>query len=1747
MGTQNFEYEQVDELFERQKDHKDLIILDKWIEFEVKKNEHIAKYFSYLLKIREDNGPWETCVKVVKLCKVYNVPKELREVKALMVSQDELLSSIWHDNMSFITVYCNMPDGDKDDVKGFYYCYGTEVTFSVPEESREYGYAKDVPLRAKIQKVLAKTVEQAEAAMGGLLRLLRGNFRQAQFSPLTMKEAEAIRKTIEDAPNLQVIRGIPKTHISPASGVTTALTGVTSTPDGVEQNEEFIRALLHDKYANVIMASPIPQQQLLQWSDNIARELSKYKSQYSGMKSFNAGISIPMVFAGNLSASTGSTVGVTETTGETAGVTEGLSDSYSHSVGSSIGESHNLGYSMGNSHGFANSLSESTTESISIGQSDSTSVSDSVGQSHSVSNGLTEGITETDSVGRSHTVGSSESYSEGQSLTEGQSHSVGKSVTRGETVGTTDGVTKGISHTRSQNITDGISNGQSLTRGHTVGNTIGNSLSHSVGQTLGDTYGQTEGLTRGQTHGFTLGETNGITRGETSGITRGLTNGMTYGQTVGNTDGYTTGTTRGQTIGTTIGDTTGHSVSNSTSTGLTYGHSEGTSHTVSDGTSSTVSNGTSYSNSRSTSDGTSTNHSQGSSYNMGQSYGASNTVSRSHGTSSSDSSSWGHASSTGQATMDGTSSMDSWNNAAGVVNSRGGNISLFGIGGNSGNSDSMSFTNGGSDGSTHSTSSTSSESNTIGGGHSSGVSDGTSISEGRTSGQSFSQGTSISNGTGTSHTASSGVTNGTSTTNSNGVSHTVSNGTTSTDSISRSMTNSTGYTDSNSHSVSNSNSTSLSNSVSNSLSNSNSTSLSQSQSTNDSASLSESVSRSRSVSNSESLSDSLSHSLSNSHSRSLSNSVSDGQTLSQSNSLSDSLSRGESMSRTHSVGQGLSIGETMSQSHSVSRSNSLSIGNSESYGETISRGQTWSHGIGSTVSDGISESHSRGISHSNSHSISDGVSTSRSVGHSQGFTQGRSQGISHGVGTTQNVGTSQSITDGHGVSRGTTMGDSRGTGRSVGESHSTSNAIGSSTARSSAVGTGQALNFSFGPNIGVSRGWQTYNEEIGNLARLLENHNTRFALAARQGAFYVDAYIVTYTAAGMRGASLGAATSWGGDNEISMLQCVRPTSRFIEEHLLKHLSVFQPCTMKDYIPGIADNYLWSTIMLTSELAALTHLPRVETGGVSTVATNIPPFSVFANKRGQIYFGKQINHEDGETSYDYYFDKGEFMHTLIAGASGCGKTTSAVRIAREVIRNYPDFKMFVLDWKKSWRVLKNFAPNGVEDFTFYGLDYTSINPIHMNVYVPPKYMGISQWCALMHETLCIGYGFGSKMYSVLQKAAKILFLILGVLKLDESGIPRELPDGSSHDLIYQVTLAKVYLIVSALKAGAMPNTNKVDDPIWGWFAKGWKELGNGQDDAPEEADKNDRSNRRDNKSGRGRDDRRLTTSRLSPAQQMIQQEFMEAGRGMQDAFDSILAKLMPYYNGELKDLYCCEDAERCIRIEELIDGKRIVVLEGGNLDTNSKKFVCQMISTGMFNYCSAKKNIEQRVEKRLVILEEAHRIIENPENGEGSPLGVTEDIFNIIFNEGREFGLYATAIVQAPSELPANVVTNCSILIVHRLGSKDDIDMMTTDLCRNGRLDNRDIPIWIAKQPIGQAIVRINNTATHQESEPVLVQVARCANEPPDNEELVSEMGLDLPDFMRRQVQTDKYIDRDALDKEIEAELAKLGGGRVAAG
>ena len=1635
-------------LYEKYDRHNDLQILDSYIEYDKKTDD--LKYMTYLLRKREDNGTlgdeseWKEYIKVVKLCKVFNVPRELREKKALMVSQDEFLSAIWSNQIRFITVYCNIPDNTKK-VKGFYYLYGIQVIEPLEEESDIYSrFNTDEEKKVLLANYVRKKADQQYAAV---IKALRGTFRQAQFLPLTRRETDAVRDVIENAKYMQAIRGLPKTHISAASGVTTSLEGVTTTPEGIEQNEEFIRTLLHDTYANIVMAFPISHSDILAWSSRVAREFAQYESQYSGNVTHNAGISVPMIFAGNLGNAAGTTQGVTDTTGESLGVSQGTSDNLTRSLGDSQTQSHNMGYSQGMSQGSADSVSQANSATNATGYSDSHSLANSNGVSSSESYGTTHGTTDTQGVSRSHGVGRSETYAEGRSQGQSVSRSYGESWTNGYTHGITNGVTNGT--------TNGTTHGFSNSFGTTTGDTYG--------LTQGHTSGHTTGLTNGLTTGTTTGHTTGLTQGHTTGLTQGtsMTIGHTTGNTIGTTTGHTTGLTTGQTIsdGTSMSDSTSHSITN----GTTHGTSTSRSNSMSQGQSWNAGHTTGTNWTQSTSHGNTISDGYSTSYSHGRSHTEGNTSGNSFGFSNNHNDGSGRTS----------SASSSWNVGA--------NAEIF--------SGSLSGSHG--EGTTH--------------GNSTNHSDGYGDNYGWTNSHSSSDGTTESWGQGNSHTESSSDTTSRGHGGSNGYSYSrgatqsysqgISNGTT--DSTSQSYGTSQGHTSGTSHTVGRSTSNSSSDSVSQSHSQSSSDSLSRgtttstSNSNSVSNSSSDSMSTSRSTSRSTSTSNSLSDSLSKSHSQSLSHSNSQGTTNSNSlsRSLSNSHSASQSWSQSHGTTQGLSIGNTV--------------------------GYTQSHGIGRTVSDSVGETHSRGVSNSSSHSLSNGLTRSQSIGHSVGTTQSTGMGHSAGTGKTTNTGLSESLSDGRGVSRGQTSGTSRGAGNTTTNTTGMTNSRGLSNAASSTMSMGQGLTMSFGPTIGVSRSYQTFDEEKKLLISLLEQQNLRASLATRMGAFFVDSYILTQDETTKVAAAIAARSSFGGDNEMSTIQVVDAGD--LAPHLLKHASVWVPCTMKEDTVAIADGYFWSTIMLTSELAALTHLPRVETGGISTVATNIPPFSVFANKNGEIYFGRQINYEDGEPNFDFYFSKSEFMHTLICGGSGCGKTTSAVRIAKEVIMKYKDMKVLALDWKNSWRVLKKFATNVKEEFEFYGLDDTSIRPIKINLYVPPKYIGFRQWLNRVNESMCLGFGFGTKMYSVLDSAAMTLFVLNGIMKVKNDGSVEEVPRAIVGDAIYNVTISDVAKVVRCMKEGKCPGQQ-------GGGGKGGsfgQQGGHGKDNPPRFI--NDWES-----------DFILKLNKLDPvAQDYVKKKFSSTGMGMKDAFDSILQKLADFETGTLCNMYCATNPDECMTMESFIDGKRITVLEGGDLGEAAKKFIIELISWAVFLYSKAKKMYEKKVEKRFFIMEEAHRIIENPETGNAPPLGVTEDVFQIIFNEGREYGLYAMPIVQSPSLLPPTIITNCSILIVHRLGNKDDLDMMTSELCRNARLDNRDVPIWIAKQPIGQAIVRINNTIAHQYAEPCLVQVARCETDPPSNEEMVFDLDLPLPEYMKQAAMNDPYLPRDKIDEMLK--------------
>lgn len=1306
-------------------EHDDLRVLNSYI---LSDDDGNAKAMIYHLLISSDDEPdvWTECIEVVKLLRLVSIPKELREKQSLMKIHGDLMTAIWRQDIFFLMVCANIL---KPRPMGLIYCYGARRILPVPDMDDT-----ELALRSTIEVAL----EQVEEDYIAIVSLLRSNYRQSTTQLLTLEEATIIKNTMENASNLQVLRGIPRVHSTSAQGLGKAgMKGGDPTPDSQEQNEELFRGMMKHHFAMLVNATPIQHREIIAYSKVVATKFGYYKSRAAENISTNIGMSMPMVFAGNLSASLTHNNGVTDTDSSNLSYSEGVSNTNTQGVSLGNGISDTNGVSRGISQGIADSNQQSF--------------------------GVSEGIGHSSSDGTSHT--DSISHSKGESLT----NTVGQTVTNGQTV--------------------------------------------SHGQNYGTNQGTSQTLTNGTNESY--GTNHGVSRTTTDGTTVGQTNSVGTGTSAGHSNSYN------------------------------YGESQNRGMSVNSGTSSMVGGGNS----------------------------------------ASSSSSSGHAS--GMST-----------NEAGSI---GMNASLpfVGVGGNgslsngSGTSEMDSFSNSSTMGSS------------------------ANWSDGVSSGRGASVGEGVSRGWGQ------GDTTGTST------------------------------------------------------------------------------------------SQSQSNSLSNSH----------------------SVSNGESAGSSHSVGtsralsNGTSQGSSQGTSYSVANSHSVANSQSQSHGQSVSDG--WSKAQGTTHTDGLSTNSGQ----------------TASVGRGQTQSLGVNDSLSKSAGTTQNISQTQS------QAAGTTQGRSEGTGHSLGRSEGVANGL--------SAGTG--ANMGLGPSVGMSKTYTKYDEVKANMAKVFEEQNLRFTKAIADGAFYVEVFISSHDPQLKKAIGALAEAAFGGDGSlVSPVQVYTPPP-YMSEHLLRHMSTFTTCTKKEVIPGIAEAYEHSTVLLPTELAGLTHPPRVEAGGIFTTAQNIPAFTLRADKQGEIYVGKQISHETGEPEFDYSFKEKELMHILVCGASGCGKTTTSQRIAEGIAKNCPKKKILALDWKKSWRILKRFVPD--EDFDFFSLYAEGVRPIRMQVYVPPMGISVMDWMNKVHESLCLAYGFGNKQKGVFDKVAEELFLKQGVLEKN----PRTgagtiaVESENAYDLVYNVTLADVLERINALRQAAVTNP---------------------------------------------------------------------AGRNMVDAYDSILTKTNAFMTRNLREMYCSSDRDQIVKIEDLINGKRIIVLEGGMLDDMPKKFILGLITWGVFLYSKDMKSFEKLVDERLFILEEAHEVFPCSPN-QDPPLGVNEDIYQILLNEAREYGLFAMVIGQAPQHLPDAVLTNVGVIIAHRLGTQEDVQMITTALSRNARLDDRDVPTWLTKQPIGMCVIKINNQFSHFHSEPILVRSAPVTVLPPHDEEIIETLKLPLPRrFINRLIRDGDLMKTEEADRTI---------------
>jgi DNA helicase HerA-like ATPase len=213
---------------------------------------------------------------------------------------------------------------------------------------------------------------------------------------------------------------------------------------------------------------------------------------------------------------------------------------------------------------------------------------------------------------------------------------------------------------------------------------------------------------------------------------------------------------------------------------------------------------------------------------------------------------------------------------------------------------------------------------------------------------------------------------------------------------------------------------------------------------------------------------------------------------------------------------------------------------------------------------------------------------------------------------------------------------------------------------------------------------------------------------------------------------------------------------------------------------------------------------------------------------------------------------------------------------------------------------------------------------------------------------------------------------------------------------------------------------------------------------------------------------------------------EAGFDTKDAFQRILDRLQQYQFGRLKEMY--GTPEDALSINDIVDGNRIVVLEGLGLDSFQKQFIIGLISAGVFLYGSNNNGFHKEGGK-LLVFEEAHQVVKGKADSVNLVLDIPETIYEIMFNEARGLGLNLIAISQQPSHMPDSVIANCSNLIALRLAREDDVTVITEAMAKDAKKDNRDIKRWLMRALVGWALIRLGRQFTDlASSEPVLVKI-----------------------------------------------------------
>lgn len=918
---------------------------------------------------------------------------------------------------------------------------------------------------------------------------------------------------------------------------------------------------------------------------------------------------------------------------------------------------------------------------------------------------------------------------------------------------------------------------------------------------------------------------------------------------------------------------------------------------------------------------------------------------------------------------------------------------------------------------------------------------------GATEGWGTSRGESFGHSTGTSYTESVGTSEtfstGTSETFSTGTSDSISNGS----SASESYSASTGSNVSTGMSKSLGTSESISNGVTHGSSTTVGESFSEGTSTNHSVGTNSSTSVSHGTSSSTSNSTSVSNGVSNSYSNSFGNSTNFG--INQGASSSHGYNGGLRLGLVNGGGNysegstgGMSQGVGYNESTSMGHGSSTSVTNGTSNSHGVSSSQSFSQGTSESFSQGTSTSHgtslSQGTSTSNSTSTSSGISSS--VGSSNSY--GQSTGASASAGTGTSIGTSTGLSTSHstGISNSHSTGVSNSVSNGTSEGYTTGASTGSTT--SSSVTSGNSGSMGLGPSLSFAKTFAWEDREVTYLLDMLTYSTNRIIMASNNlGMWFVDIYVACENEEAASAVSSLAMTAWHDKNALTTpLQIYQPSDPE-KDYLFKHLSVFSPSNKKEGIPGRFESYKYSTMLLSNEIAAYSHPPRVNVGGIQA-AVDDPPVLSISNKRqnGEIFLGYVADVEKYskknwyKSGFKFCLQNSELHHAYISGASRSGKTVAATRLVAEAYTHVrrgehnKRLRFLIMDPKQDWRALAKIVPP--DHFRFYSLSNPQFRPISLNLMKIPVGVYTERYADKLRELFIRSYGLGDRGFQILGQA-----------------------------------IQGVYKRAGCFDEGVMYNSK---DPVTGLYP------------ATE----------------------RSKNVTLADVCNYLEMQTQTAGmaRDKIEAIQRILDRL-EQFREPLSSIYkiFCNKGNAGMGIDDLLGKDDVIVLESYGMDTKTSSFIFGLITSSVYQYAVSNGGFvkpEDQYETILVI-EEANQVLigEDQDNlGGANP-------FEIILDQSAGYGLFIWTITQKIADMPRSVLANSALKIIGRQDDENDIKKTIVQIGKDGLINDRVFKNWLPDQPTGWFIVKSSRNRDFTMNAPQHVLIEYLDIEPPSDKEL----------------------------------------------